>query len=377
MRIGLVTWYKFQNFGTVLQAYALQKTVQGLGYSCTIIPNHSEKQELKSKLTIDEFGYKLRRKIKKLLKIYEYKYLAQYDDEYKLRGQLFEDFIESYLHEGPLLSLHDYEQYYNAFICGSDQIWSPAIFDPFYFFDFVKNKKKTIAYAPSIGRNNIYSHQKVDYARLIGEINYLSVREKRGAEIIKALSGRDAKIVLDPTLLLDESQWNSLIECNDEKEPYVLCYFLGEISTFYKYIKKVREKLNCKIIIVANKISDWQYKRECITVVSPQRFLSLIYHASLVLTDSFHGIAFSINFHKQFLSFLRFKEKNEKSQNSRVFNILDMFNLRSRLIQNSTELISQLNTNINFAEVNEILEEKRSESLDFLINSIEGALSNK
>lgn len=377
MKIGLVTWYKFQNFGTVLQAYALQKAIQRLGYSCDIIPYDSEIQELRSKLTIRDFGYKLRRKIKKVLRIYEYKYTLQFDAEYKARGQHFEAFIKSHLCQGPSISPDDYEQQYDAFICGSDQIWSSAVFDPFYFLDFVRNKNKTIAYAPSIGRNCVYAHQKADYTRLINDIRYLSIREKKGAEIIKELTDRDAEIVVDPTLLLDSSQWQALVDKKEEIEPYILCYFLGEIQSVYTYIKRTQRKLNCKIIIIANKISDWRYKDNCITVVSPQQFLTLIYHASLVLTDSFHGIAFSINFKKQFLSFLRFKEGDEKSQNSRVYNILDMFNLRFRLIQNSAELLKQLNSEINYTEVSKILEARRTESLNFLKNSIKGVLNIK
>lgn len=372
MKIGLVTWYKYENFGTVLQAFALQKSIQELGHSCEIIPYDQIKQGKESKLTIEELGYKVKRKIKKILKIYEYKHIKSFEEEYNKRSLVFKEFVETQLCLSKALNFEEYEHKYDLFICGSDQIWSPAVFDCFYFLDFVKDKRKTIAYAPSIGRNNICSHYKADYTRLINGINYLSIREKRGAEVIKYLTGRDAKIVLDPTLLLDSSVWYGLIEKKVYMTPYILCYVLGDISSVYKFIKKIQKKLKCKIVIIANKITDWRYKNDCITVVSPQHFLSLFYHASMVCTDSFHGIAFSINFQKQFFSFLRFKEKDEKSQNSRVINILDIFNLKSRLIHNTTELMNQMNTDINYSDVEQILKEKRAASLRFLQNSIKG-----
>ncbi len=376
MKIGLVTWYKYENYGTVLQAFALQNVVKQLGHTCDIIPYDEAKTVHRRKLSFNELGYKIFSKIKKQLKIFEHRFEKEFELKDAERSRLFRGFIKAYISQSEPLKLDEYESRYDLFVCGSDQIWSPAGFDTFYFFDFVKDKRKTIAYAPSIGRNDIYSHQKADYARLIKEINYLSIREKRGAEIIKYLTGRDAKIVLDPTLLLDASFWYTLIEKKVEMGPYILCYVLGDITSVYKYIKKVQKKLRYKIVIIANKISDWRYKSNCITVVSPQHFLTLVYHASMVCTDSFHGIAFSINFQKQFLSFLRFNDKDEISQNSRVFNILDTFNLQSRLIHNATELINQVCTEINYAEVEQILKEKRADSLGYLEDSIKGVQDN-
>ncbi|GAF70280.1 unnamed protein product, partial [marine sediment metagenome] len=117
---------------------------------------------------------------------------------------------------------------YDAFICGSDQIWAPNLFHEWSYLSFVDGKHRKIAYAPSIGLPTIPDTLKPRMASLIKEIRYLSVREKQGAEIINELTGIQVPIVLDPTLLINRNKWIRMLTETKLQEPYVLCYLLGE-----------------------------------------------------------------------------------------------------------------------------------------------------
>lgn len=371
MIIGIVTWYIYNNFGSILQAYALQKAINKLGYDSNIIQYHGNKYISTKRTELEVIYKRIKRKIKKTFGILEYKYSSYFESEYKNRNNKFNDFRNDYL-----VFSKKYNSYnelvgndeYDIYICGSDQIWSPALIDKFYYLDFVKNKNKTIAYAPSFGRSYINKEVYSSVKSLINNIRYLSIRENKGAELIKELTGRKAIVVLDPTFLLSVSEWEKIIIEPEEKKQYILCYFLGELSAWkYRKIEELQKKGDYELIIIANKINDLKYKPYCKINVGPREFIGYIKNAAIICTDSFHGIAFSIIFQKQFYAFLRFKDNEVNSQNSRVYNILETLSLNSRLVYPEKEINDSI---IKYENIQEIFNNQVTKSINFLSSSI-------
>ena len=361
-KIAIMTWYTYNNYGSVLQAYALRKTIEKLGPEKVDIIQYTPKPERISffkRITLKRIQEKL------LLKNYYNKELV------KEKEKKFIDFREKYFsfsdkcdNSTELFKLNDE---YDKFVCGSDQIWAPTVFDENYFLDFVNNNDKKTAYAPSIGlpsvKNAIIQEQM---SRLINRIEFLSIREKKGQEIIKEISGRNAKVVLDPTLLLDKNDWSMLTDFKKEYKRYAVYYCLKSNNNHFKVAKKISKILGMDLKVIPAEIID--YKKNNIENCSPKEFIELIYNASLVFTDSYHGIVLSINFNIPFIAFKRFKD-NILSQNSRIYHILNMTNLENRIYNNNFNYFIN-NIEIDFSKVNNIIQKNREESILFLKNAL-------
>ena len=377
MNIGIVTWYIYDNFGSVLQVYAMQQAIKKLGYENDIIKYHGNQYISKKRTDLTELYQRIIRKIKKAFGILEYKYFSYFKTEYQNRNIKFNDFRNNFLVFSK--KYYNYNELvdndeYDAYICGSDQIWSPALVDKFYYLDFVKNKNKTIAYAPSFGRSYINKDVSSSVKTLINNIRYLSIRENKGAKLIKELTGREAIVVLDPTFLLSADEWDKILIKPKEKKQYILCYFLGKISAWkYRKIIELQKRGNYELIIIANKINDLKYKSFSKINVGPGEFIGYVKNASIICTDSFHGIAFSIIFKKQFYAFLRFKDNEVNSQNSRVYNILEIFSLNSRLVFPEKEITD---SDIYYKNIQEILNNQVLKSIDYLSSSLKNIKEN-
>ena len=214
-------------------------------------------------------------------------------------------------------------------------------------------------------------------AELINDFGSLSIREEKGAEIINELCGKKAEVVLDPTLLLNKEEWNERCNLSDfsEKE-YILIYCLGKNEKAKKIAKNFSQKYNKKVIIIPTQIKDYMEKG-CFNA-SPLDFLKLIYNASLVITDSFHGTIFSMNFNVPFITLRRFKD-DANSQNSRIYNVLKVANAQERLYEDNLEDFIE-NIQMNFETINKNIDQKRTKSKDYLEKAItkkNGEIENK
>lgn len=221
------------------------------------------------------------------------------------------------------------------FICGSDQIWNPnyATTSELAFCSFAP--EKTICLSPSFGVSKIPSYRKEEYSGWLRQIKLLSVRETVGQKIIKNLTGRDAEVLLDPTMILPIEKWEKLCKEPEEKLPnnYMVCYFLGRIDkSYYKKIMDFSKKKELPIVMLFDITTPKYY------TFDPAEVLYAIKHADYVLTDSFHGSVFSILFHKNFYVFTR--NEGKESMNSRIETLLDKFELSSRFFDNKIEDIS-------------------------------------
>ncbi len=378
-KVALVTCF-LDNFGACLQALALQRQIEELNCVCDIIAY------------IGPSGY--RQEI--LPKVFKNKLLCIARDVINfLQGRKayngrktqlsFYKFRKKYLRfskeKGGIKYYHSIEQMkgladrYDAFVCGSDQIWNPTFYkrnDPVYHLRFAAEKPR-IAYAPSIGLPEIPAEYEQEFISFVNDFDSVSVREQRGSEIIERLCKCKAKVVLDPTLLAGREFWLSLL---DNKytlpyEEYIFAYIFSNTENVSRALKDIQDKTNLPIVYV--NISNLSYQgltAFCKSYADPIDFLQLIKNAKFVLTDSFHGTAFSLLLQKDFYVFKRERKDESIDMYSRIESILSMTGLQERVFSLKESFAPK--TSIDYTDVDQKLEEKRNESRAYLKNSLFG-----
>lgn len=373
-KVAVFTWSSQGiNYGQVLQAYAMYKSLKKLGVNPKLI---RYRKRIEEEIINEDLNNNI------LNSLYEY-----FFGFYKAGKDFFIERLKFYLFilKNIKLSHFCYSKEkiekeikgYDAVICGSDQIWNPAVFDPIFFLDLGNKNLKRIAYAPSICDD--FNHDKKQHiykrmSKLIKNLDYISVREDVGVKIIKMISGITPKQVLDPTLLLNSSNWNKLASKRLIKEKYMICYVLGEIKQQKDIIFKIAKMKNIQHIFFINTKNTNTYSKTCNSLrplhgIGPEDFLSLIKYSEIVFTDSFHAAAFSINYNKEFFVFRRYQMSTEGFNFSRINSILKLLNLQDRCIDNSTNIdnIPQIDYNV----INHNLNNERKKSLKFLKNAID------
>ncbi len=353
-RIGLITWHYYRNFGSALQAYALQEVIRSMGHKVEIINYHSPKfgktdsaKELAKGIACRVFGDRIG---------------ASY---YAFQNQYFRQ-TRAVQEEKDLLRL---SERFDAFICGSDQIWAPNVFNPVYMLDFVRGGKKKISYAASIGLNELPPNLIGEYTRLLSDFDSVSVREDAGAELLKKECGITARTVLDPTLLLDAETWQTLEkETAFEKSKYIFCYFLNARHGYAALVKEYAKKHGYAIVGVSADERDAE--RMELVRIGPREFLRLIHNAQAVFTDSYHGTIFSLLYRKRFVTFERFSDSDPLCQNSRIYQLDRYFGLNGRIV-NAAETEEIGIKEADHAEFEAKRKELRIKSLDFLSSALE------
>lgn len=357
-KIGIITISGNYNYGNRLQNYAMQEAYKKLGFEVETIWNTiAQNPEYKIPLFV---------KFKNIIKPLFGK--INYDKIRIERTQNFVNFTNSYINNSSYIINNDNDNntlndMYDYFSVGSDQVWNYTfnIMSQIEFLNFA-DRDKTIAYAPSFGISMIPKIMEDTYISGLNHIKHLSVREDAGAKIIKNLTGRDAKVVLDPTMLLFKEDYEKI-----EKKPkadlsqkYILLYFLGNINEKRKKeIEHLSQKYNLDVINITD-ISD-----KCHTA-GPDEFLYLFHHAELVLTDSFHACVFSVIYNKSFYVYDR--DQVMSNMNSRLETFLGLLNLQNRKIHSLSDIDNPFEK--NYDEANIIIADKREESYDYLRNSL-------
>ncbi len=243
MKIGIVTWFHYKNYGTVLQAYALQSFLKSQGYKCELI-NYIplNNKTLIQKIKLGNFKKRILNKIES----YRFKFLSEVEkEELKKRNNKFEkflnkniDFTSKIYSYDDLLKLNDM---FDCFICGSDQIWNPNNLNGFYFLDFVNDKRKKISYAPSFGVKYIQPSKEIKIQQWINKFDKISVREEDGANILNNLTQKDVQVVVDPTLLLSSKIWKEISINPGITDDYILCYFLGDKKRILGNFRQIKQ----------------------------------------------------------------------------------------------------------------------------------------
>lgn len=370
-KLAILTLNGYFNYGNRLQNYALQEVLRSLGFDVDTLKveieenqdelkknSYMEKVQSLMNKKIDEVVYKIIDKVNYLLNKEEMVQLKQ------LRENAFLEFTNKYIFETDQSISRKYipnyiTDKYEYFVVGSDQVWNPFFpeVSEIYFLTFAP-KKKRIAYAPSFGIESIPNSRTREYKEWIYNIESLSVREKAGAKIIKNLTGREAPVLVDPTLLLSQQQWLNVVKKRSlVEEKYLLTYFLGGIPKEYrKQIKSIAKKNNLKIVNLAD-IKD----KETYTT-GPSEFINYIYSCELFCTDSFHGAVFSILFEKPFIVYKRVG--GPMSMYSRIDTLLNKFELNTRKYENIN--INEDIFKMDYSHITPILEIERKKSFDYL-----------
>lgn len=376
-KIGLLTWHTYENYGTYLQWYALTKVLSDFGndvYTINYIPRPIAQSNIlpdKPLTLISHYAKRLISKMSKESPLSDEFLTKRHEKFQEFRKLEFFKFTKQCETASDLFSLN---KDFDYFVCGSDQIWSPICFDSHYFLDFVNDKTKKIAYAPSIGSDEVKNpFIKEKIFSLIKDIAFVSIRENRGKELIKENCGIDVPVVLDPTLLLSQSDWNNIADSNYKvPENYILCYFLGNNEKYWKQVKNLSEKTKIPMLVIPVYKKDFNRTDKVPKDIGPTQFITLVKNASFVCTDSYHGSIFSFIYKKQFALFSRFKQNDFRNQNSRIDTLTHNLYLKSRRVNENNSLWQIYNTQFDYASAQEqynILFNKSVEYLQTALNS--------
>lgn len=379
--ILLITWYKSTNCGTCLQSYALYHILSHR-YNVAFLGRRTYYSLLNS-----EFYKKVYIGLRRILNI-SHNNIGNTHPAFvhaiQVHAQKFADFIQCNYKIQPLKNFKDYKKIckdYDVFIVGSDQLWNPKMFSAAYMLDFVPKGKKKITYAASFGVDNIPQQYYKLYRRLLKRLDIISVREPRAKELVQDIAQKDCITVLDPTFLLSPSEWrdfasqSNVINQYRIKGKYVIAYFIGSkdfdhLST----VKKIAKQLNCKLVVIPNRVEDYSIIDPEIILISDAcnyDFVKLIDQAQLVCTDSFHAVVFSFLMDTNFFVFPRFKEGDPDSQNNRLDNILNKFDLIERKWHEEWLPCVLKYVNHDYSSGYKKLQKERQVCLNFLFNSIE------
>lgn len=377
-KVGIITLNGYKNYGNRLQNYALQEVIKSLGFEVETIINNT-KFISSSNSNINFLNKIARLKEKNIIELYNIfqtkieNYLYK-NKLHQQRTQIFKDFSLSYITETDFSISEDnipenFSDGYDFFVTGSDQVWNPNYRkgSPIEFLTFAPPEKR-ISYAASFGISKIPKEYAENYRLWLSEMSHISVREEAGAKIVKELTGKNATIVLDPTMLLSKDEWLSISKTpkNKPTKRYLLTYFLGEVpKERIKLLKKIAGDNDLKIVNLA------QIKDRAHYLSGPSEFIDYINSASVFCTDSFHGAVFSILLDTPFIVFNR--EGKAPSMNSRIETLLRTFKLESRSA-NNIKTNSQI-FDVDYSHVVPILKEERRKAIGYLENAL-GIVNN-
>lgn len=369
MNIGIITWFSGGNYGTNLQAIALQYYLRKQGYQVQLLNfNVSGISNNKRKGFLTRLLYQPE---KYASKYFNYRYKKEI--EYRLKKitetvSNYCDFTQKINNE------EEYIKVCNSFgliICGSDQIWNPNWYHKYYYAYYPEIKARKISYAPSLGVNNISEDKANKIKRSLRGFEAVSVREFTGAKILSGLSPVEPQVVVDPTLLLDAQEWSKIASNRIRSDRYVLSMFLTDNLRHWHASKMFAQKKKMRHIVIPYCGISYMEGDQLYISAGLEDFLALIRDAEYVLTDSFHVMVFCLIFNRQFIAFQRFKENQYLSQNSRINNLLQIAGIKDRLLQYGTSKIPAM-TAIDYQLVNKTLQMEIDKSKNYLLKAIGG-----
>ena len=355
MKIGIITYHRSYNYGALLQAIALRKVLSDMGHEVTFIDYWPAYH--RNLYALFSFHWLLSRRGVKG----KFEYLISCIINWtwrKKRKDHFEKFIAEYI--DPFTSSVD--EIYDVIVHGSDQIWrkQPIInkYNPVYFGKHQIRTRKRLSYAASMGVLPENESDKQEIKNLLSNLDDISVRETDLLEMVKSIGYIKSHQVLDPTLLLTSEDWANMFNLKKKfsNEKYAL-YYKMKNSFDVCQLKQFTNAMGLKLKIVYSKAIGQDTEAE-ITTANPIQFLELLYNADFVFTSSFHGLAFSLLFHKPFLA--SFTNNGE-----RAASLLQSLDLSEYLILPKAEIPAQINE-INYDRVESKLFLLRTSSMNYL-----------
>lgn len=366
MKVGILTMHKVINFGSALQAYATQSVIQKMGYKVELIDyDFPNEIHLNPKI-----GFLRQFKL----------FLVQMIKGFPLKKKkrAFEQFWEDYFvlskHYPNSNAIKKDPPLYDVYIVGSDQVWNPKYIydDNTFFLDFIPHNSICFSYSSSFAKIDFTKNYEERIRKYLSIFKDFSVREKDGIVIINKLLKRKAIVALDPTLLLNKEDYYPLIKQSklNINYPYILVYVLDYAYNPYPYIlhviKKIQKKTGYKIVCIEmplKHIVSLQNVQNIHGSIGPSDFLYLFSNASIVITTSFHGVAFSLNFNKPLCAVVN----NESDGDNRIVNLLQLCNASSCIIKKHTKIEDiNLDNQIDSEKVQNYINEMRKTSFEYL-----------
>lgn len=317
-KVGLMTFLHNDNYGSILQAWALQQTLCDMGFQTEHIDYAPSKQEKLRNLLASGNSPRL---------------ILEGVRKRSATGRMnggFGEFRRGQLHcSAPCrdhAALRRQAAAYDVIVCGSDQIWSPEWLNPAYFLNFTHGPR--VAYAPSLGVKELPAYRKQrKMAKLLRGFGAISVREAEGAALLKEIAGVDAPVLPDPVMLIPKERWQQLSGGDVPQERYLLCYFIGNSPDYWRSAEEIADRMGLSIRVIPRTEGALLSGCALETEVPPQRWLSLIGGAAHVITDSFHASAFSAILNRPCTIVRRYREDDPEGKNSRVDQLLRSLNV--------------------------------------------------
>lgn len=387
MKIGIVTYVKCDNYGAELQAYAMQYVYNKLGYNAEVLDLEKQNKDIFSSSFIipaivnrfKKYGIKAPYRILQLVYdvIQRKKTMKKFAMEIEKKHQLFIQFFNENIKHSTkyytLKSVYTEDMPYDVYVAGSDQIWNymQTNFLDVYFLEFANRfKAKKIAYAASLSVPDIPVRLRSEYKKYFEGMDSIAVRELNGKDIVEKYSNKKATVVLDPTLLIRKQEWRENVANEIIKgEKYVLIYTLSGSKYIRNLAKSIAQQIGdgCKVVNIK---SDFRSEKkdgiEHLYQVGPKEWVGLIMNATYMVTDSFHGTAFSINFNIPFTTLLN----PSSNMNSRALSILEITGLKDRIIYDDGSNQLPKTLMVDYDRVNPIVDEWRIKSENYIHESL-------
>ena len=366
MKIALITIHNATSYGAVLQTFATYKILSQYGeveiinYFNPHLPGQS------NLIRFDPSIGGIRRAIHDILRL---------KDRNKVIKK-FKKFIKDNMNLSKLVTQQDIKNgainnYFDVYVCGSDQVWNPRIvskdgqLDPIYFLSFANKTAKKLSYASSMGGHYLTDSEQEQVKDLLKDFTTISVRESDTQEVLSQLLKREVFHVLDPTLLLSKEEWFEVLEIDknyrSQKEEYILVYMLPKVPLMKKVVKFFVKKFGDKVVTMDQSSKPFIKTDVHIRDAGPIEFIELFANAKFVITNSFHGVCFSINFKKPFVAV--------SGGGNRVESLLNLFGLKERIIHDEKN-IHKLSTDLNYEFLENQLQDERAKSVKVLSSSI-------
>lgn len=371
-RVGVITLHNSPNYGSCLQAYATQKVFERIGAETSII-DYYRHDAIPENETERALNGQLAKKIP-IFKIPGVKSLARIPVSRMVarRSAPLNEFRRAKLN---LTS----KKYYSAadlesdppeadvYCTGSDQVWNSIWnggFERAFYLSFASSDTKKIAYAASIGKSSLEDWEIPLMRDALLRYDAISVREVEAAELLDSIGVHGVVPVVDPTLMLEPSEWRNISDGWVSDEPYILLYQLNRNSEFDAYAQRVSKATGLPILRIAYGVHERRSGETAVICPSVGRFLSLFFGAEIVLTDSFHGTAFSVNLEKRFVSV------SPGRFSGRIAGFLEKMDLSERYLNDCGDVDLALE-DIDFTEIVGALEKERNKAKDFLARAVE------
>lgn len=363
MKIGIATFVDYNNYGNRLQNYAMQEYLKEHGFEVETILNEKYKDcryvEVDWKTKMWHIVATVIKNIYGMIMPRQKSFILSLTDD-KLRRKRKDKnikFTNRYINESNFVVREGCAQKkkllkYDYLVAGSDQIWNPHM-DAASDFFFLQNvpKEKRVSISASVGVTEIPKEREKQWNIYVNGMSHISVREKSAQELIKRTTGRDATVLLDPTMLVDKKIWKNLVESSKfeyKNKSYIVTYILGTLDdTEENYLKRIAEAENAEII----RLNDKRFEELC--TIDVIEFLQFIYHSKLMITDSFHACVFSILFSKQFFVLQRQGQFNDIY--SRIQDLLEKFNLQNHAIDSIQNMYEAINSGDGDCSLNNML----------------------